>query len=195
MTYSKSWVDLCNRALDRLGMVNQHISSLTETSREAAYCSEFLPDAVEAVLGAWDWHCARKRQVLTPDVQKPAFGWANSFVLPIDCARIVEITSDSYAVPYEAETSRVLSDADSLNLVYISKPETPNLLIPSVRRAISITLAYFLSTAMTGDNNVVTVASAEMTSALELAKQQDSRSNYDPQAAGADWYDKARYEE
>jgi hypothetical protein len=191
--YTASWTQICNRALGRLG--SDTITDLSEGNKNAEYCGRFLPEAIEHVLGQWDFKFARRRQRLAPNADSPAFGWKQQFNYPMDCIRLVKVyggsslkPEESECVPYQVENGKILADVDALQVIYIARPDDPNLLPQSVRKAISTHLAYLLSTPLTSSEQLIALIAAEAQTAIETAKKEDAQMNYDPDAEGKDFH-------
>jgi len=197
VNYTASWTQICNRALGRLG--SDTITDLSEGTQNADYCNRFLPEAIEYILGQWDFKFARKRQRLALNADRPAFGWKYQFNYPMDCIRLVKVyggsnekPEDSECVPYQMENGKVLTDAEALQIIYIARPDDPNLLPQSVRKAISTHLAYLLATPLTSNEQLIALVAAESQAAIEIAKKEDAQMNYDPDAVGKDFHTEAR---
>ncbi|MDR2095883.1 MAG: hypothetical protein LBP76_10265 [Treponema sp.] len=195
--YTASWTQICNRALGRIGATA--ITDLSDGGKNAEYCGRFLPQAVEYVLGQYNFNFARRRARLAPNAEKPAFGWREQFNYPADCIRLVKVYGghdaapcEGRAVPYQAENGKILADTDELQIVYIARPDDPNRLPEAIRDAVSTHLAYLLSTALTSNEQLIALIAAESRQALELAKKVDGEMNYDPAAAGEDFHIEAR---
>jgi len=195
--YTASWTQICNRALGRLG--SDTITDLAGGTKSAEYCGRFLPEAIEYVLGQWDFKFARRRQRLTPNEEQPIFGWKYQYNYPMDCIRLIAVyggyrerPTESDYVPYEVENGKILSDADALQIIYIARPDDPNQLPQTVRKAISTHLAYLLSTALASNEQLTALIAAESQTTLEIAKRVDAQMNYDPNAAGKDFHTEQR---
>jgi hypothetical protein len=195
--YTASWTQICNRALGRLG--DMTISDLADGTRNAEYCSGFLPQAIEHVLGQYDFNFARRRQRLAPNSEKPVFGWKEQFNYPMDCIRLINVydghsqtPGKGGCIPYQVENGKILTDTDELQIIYIARPNDPNQLPQAVRNAISTHLAYLLATPLTSNEQLIALIAAESRTALELAKTVDAQMNYDPQAAGEEFHTEAR---
>jgi hypothetical protein len=198
MTYAASWTQLCNRALGRLGAIS--ISDLTEGTKNAEFCNTFLAEAIEEVLGQYDWNCCRKRVHLAPDVSGPAFGFQYRFVMPVNCIRAVSVYQGrpekpeaADVIPYAVENGYILADVPELELVYIERPDEPNMMSPAVRKAVSTTLAALLTTPITSSEQLAARVYAESQAAIQQAKKNDAAESYDPLAAGETWYGEERF--
>jgi hypothetical protein len=195
--YTASWTQICNRALARLG--DGTITDLSDGTNTSDYCGLFLPQAVEHILGQYDFNFARKRQRLAPNSEKPLFGWKEQFNYPMDCIRLIKVYGGHSLMPgegervaYQVENGKILSDACELQIVYIARPDDPNQLPQSARNAISTHLAYLLATALTSNEQLIALIAGESRGAIELAKSVDAQMNYDPQAAGQEFHTEAR---
>lgn len=191
--YTASWTQICNRALGRLG--NDTITDLEDGTRTAGYCKRLLPEAIESVLGQWNFKFAKRRITLSPNEDKPLFGWKYQFNLPIDLLRLVEVymghndrPEDCVITPYQVENGKLLADEELIQILYIIKPDDPNSMPQAVRKAISTTLAYLLSTPLTANEQLIALLAGESTAAIEDAKKRDAEMNYDPYANGQEFH-------
>jgi hypothetical protein len=195
--YTASWTQICNRALGRLGSAT--ITDLSDGTKNAEYCGRFLPEAIEYVLGQYDFKFARRRQRLAPNAEKPAFGWKEQFNYPVDCIRLVavygghsQMPEENERIPYQVENGKILANVDELQIIYIARPDDPNQLPQAVRKAISTHLAYLLATPLTSESQTIGLIAAESSTAIEIAKREDAQMNYDPQAEGEKFHTEAR---
>ena len=195
--YTASWTQICNRALGRLG--SDTIVDLDDGSKSAEYCGRFLPEAIEHILGQWDFKFARRRLRLSPNIDRPAFGWNNQFNYPMDLIRLVKVygghnerPDDNDLVPFQVENGMILTDADILRIIYIARPDDPNQLPQSIRKAISTHLASLLATPLTSNEQLIALILSESQRAIEQAKIEDAQMNFDPDAAGRDYHTEAR---
>ena len=124
-------VDICNRALSRLG-TRATISALDENSTEARTVSIWYAATRDTLLRAHDWNFARRRVILADQGAAPT-GWTFRYALPTDCIRLLRITAASAADAARFEvagdsTSRfVLCDEPSAEAVYTARVDDPNL--------------------------------------------------------------------
>jgi hypothetical protein len=170
------------------------ITDTSEASTNAQYCREFLGEAVEDVLGHYDWHCCRRRARLAPDAEKPAFGFSRQFPLPADCIRIISVGTEGLrdAVPYAVENRFIFSDADTLEIVYLELPADPNGLPAPLRKAVYTTLTQLLTIPLTSSEELAARVSVEQQLALKRAREWDAAQEYDPSAEGERWWEEAR---
>lgn len=125
-------VDICNRALSRLG-TRATISALDENSTEARTAYIWYAATRDVLLRSHDWNFARRRGILAEQGSAPT-GWTFRYALPTDCVRLLRIAS---ALPHRDpvrfevagdSTSRfVLCDEPAAEAVYTSRVDDPNL--------------------------------------------------------------------
>jgi len=180
VNYTASWSQICNRALGRLGA--ESITNLDEGTMNSEFCLRFLPEAIEHILGQWDFKFARRRVQLALNAERPLFGWEYQFTLPADLIRIVEVVGQSELDPYQIENGMILANSDAIQLIYIARPDDPNQLPQSIRKAISTHLAYLLSTPLTSNEQLIALLMGESQRAIEQAKVEDAQMNHDPLA-------------
>jgi len=195
INYTASWTQICNRALGRLG--GDTITDLSDGTKSAEYCGRFLPEAVEHVLGQWDFKFTRRRQQLAMNAEQPAFGWKYQYNYPVDCIRLVHVYSEQPSEdidypPYQVENGKILTDAEELYIIYIARPDDPNQMPQSVRKAISTHLAYLLATPLTSNEQLIALIAAESQAAIERAKKEDAEMNFDPFSQGNRFHTEAR---
>jgi hypothetical protein len=187
--YTASWLQICNRALARLSAIE--LTDIDEGTANASFCKTFLPEAVEEVLAQYGWTCCRKRLRIEPLAERPAFGWEYQFPMPNDYVRLVEIWGGGGTLgkhEYQAERGKILANFRELRLVYIAQPDEAVLLSPGVRKAVEVTLAFLLTTAITSSEQLAARLSAERAEAVERARTEDAQESCDPLAEGERWY-------
>jgi len=87
-----SSVQICNRALQRLGV--KRITALTDDSRNARACNVAYDSVRKALLRSHPWGFAVKRASIAADTVAPAFNKARYFTLPSDYLRLLPIDAD-----------------------------------------------------------------------------------------------------
>ena len=116
-----SEVSICNQALGWLG-ANLITSFDDPDSVEAALCKANYAAIRDAVLESEDWSFARQRIVLSsPEVAEPAFGYAYSHVVPVDCLRVINVDDSDRGfdnLDWEYENRRILADAQVVYVKY-----------------------------------------------------------------------------
>ena len=149
-------VDLANMALTMLGQ--QPISNLTDNNNRAKMANQRLADIRDTVLRAHNWNCATKRASLTnKDSVAPAWGYANRFALPSLFIRLVR--TEDPLVDYKIESGNdtgantlfIVTDATSVNILYIYKVTDVSKMDSTLKHAIATRLASDIAVALTGD--------------------------------------------
>lgn len=82
-------VDICNRALGKLGAAT--IISLEDDDPKAVALNVAYPIVRNAELRRRRWRFALARWSLPADAESPSFGYARSFTLPAGCLRVIQI--------------------------------------------------------------------------------------------------------
>jgi hypothetical protein len=150
-----SEVDICNRALQKLGA--KRIVSLTEDSRNARECNASYEILRDEELSAHPWSFARARAQLAADAVSPAFGYANQFPKPVDFLSfsfpMEPPTQDGAGVPsgpfrkdWQIEGDKILTnDSAPLDVVYTRQIKDTTLFHPMFVEALASRLALELN--------------------------------------------------
>lgn len=112
-------VDICNRALGKLGAAT--IISLADDDPKAVALSVAYPSVRDAELRRRRWKFSLRRQKLAAEAVTPAFGYARQFVISADTLRVIQVAewdlgpnlSDYRSAPTEyfsIEGRRILTD-------------------------------------------------------------------------------------
>ena len=125
-------VDICNRALSRLG-TRSTIAALDENSTEARAASIWYAATRDALLRVHDWNFARHRVTLGELGGAPA-GWTYRYALPSDCLRLLRIVSARgdrrparFEVVSDGALRSVLSDEPEAEAIYTMRVVDPTL--------------------------------------------------------------------
>ncbi|MBU1081617.1 MAG: hypothetical protein KKB59_14130 [Spirochaetes bacterium] len=183
--YGNSWVDIANRALGRIGKAR--IDTLTSGDELAQYVNTFLGEAVEYILSARSWSIATRIE-LARSASAPVFGYSYAYVLPTDHINTIAVATDGS--PYLPEGWTILTDSETVYLVYIARPADPSILPGYLKKAISTHLAFLLSTPLTSSDALAARIAQESALALNEAITADAR-RHEPGQADP-WYDEAR---
>ena len=169
LEYSNAWVDLVNEALARIG--SDQITSLDDTTNTAMFCSNLLPSALRTVFGLHNWTCSITRALLTPvSDETPPFEFLYYYNLPTKYIRLIEISTSDYKI----EGNRLLSNEESIQIVYTVLPEDPTTISPTLlRETVVALLAHKLSTPLTGSAQLANSIYSEFASLVAEAKIQN----------------------
>lgn len=162
-------VDICNQALSHIGDLN--ITSLDEPNKSARLCSQFYPIARDKVLSDYEWSFATAYKSLGQITQAPEHsGYDYQFALPKDVLQILEVVD---AEDFEVIGSNIHSNKAPLTIKYVKREENSETYPSAVIEAISMYLAYKLSTPLAADLNLKQMLLQEYVIALEDAKGKD----------------------
>ncbi len=144
--------DIANIALGHLG--EAPIASLDEDTVAARACLLHYAATRDQVLRSHRWNFAQTRVALSALADAPAFGWSYQYALPSDCLRVLECNDtelgDVISEDYVIEGRAILTDATSLNLVYVKKVDDVNQFDALFVEALALKLAIVLSETIRG---------------------------------------------
>ena len=143
-----SVVDICNGALNQLGATT--ILSLTEDSKNARLCNSRYTQVRDALFRTHPWNCLQKRIELALDASAPTWGFKYSYTLPADCLRLLRILD--YDTNYKVEGRKVLSNSETMKILYVSRVTDPNEYDELLRETISASLGADIAFGITSNN-------------------------------------------
>lgn len=184
---------ICNKALDLLG--EPPIISVDDNTRAGRLCKKNFDLARDYVTSLHPWRFARKRVVMAPMTDTPAFGFDNQFQLPSDMLRHFLVTTDANQPleDYKIEGDVLLSDLNPIYLVYIARL-TDALLSrsdPTFAEAVSAYLAFVMATPLTQNSQLQQGMAQYFELSLKRARGIDSK-NDQPQQIHANEFIEAR---
>ena len=182
MDWNATWLSIANTALTRIN--KQVLQTLDESNTSAMLCNVLIPNCVKNILQQNDWHSARKRTLIAPLLETPAFGYAHQFAMPSDFVRRVKVHSD---LPWEKEGEVILSDEEALAITYIAYPSTPGSLDPLIVDTITTLLAAQLSVSLTSDSTITNLLYQESEQKLAKAKLAEDAGEPDEKPDLNDW--------
>jgi hypothetical protein len=143
-----SVVGICNGALNQLGATT--ILSLTEDSKNARLCNSRYTQVRDALFRTHPWNCLQKRIELALDASAPTWGFKYSYTLPADCLRLLRILD--YDTNYKVEGRKVLSNSETMKILYVSRVTDPNEYDELLRETISASLGADIAFGITSNN-------------------------------------------
>ena len=166
-----SVVNMCNSALNLLGAST--ISALTDDTKNARLCNQRYEPVRNRVFRSHAWNCLHKRVQLAQNSTAPVVEYDHAYALPSDCLRVLKIhngTTDSIAtsLDYKLEGRNIVTDIDTVFVIYIALDTDPNNYDTYLRESISHQLAADLAYAIT---NNATLANQYMTRADERLRE------------------------
>ena len=166
-----SVVNMCNSSLNLLGAST--ISALTDDTKNARLCNQRYEPVRNRVFRSHAWNCLHKRVQLAQNSTAPIVEYDHAYALPSDCLRVLKIhngSTDSIAsaLDYKLEGRNIVTDIDTVFLIYIALDTDPNNYDTYLRESISHQLAADLAYAIT---NNATLANQYMTRADERLRE------------------------
>jgi len=149
-----SVVNMCNSALNLLGAST--IANLTDDTKNARLCNQRYEPVRNRVFRSHAWNCLHKRLQLAQNSTAPVVEYDHAYALPSDCLRVLKIhngSTDSIAsaLDYKLEGRNIVTDIDTVFLIYIALDTDPNNYDTYLREAISHQLAADLCYAITNN--------------------------------------------
>jgi hypothetical protein len=166
-----SVVNMCNSALNLLGAST--ISALTDDTKNARLCNQRYEPVRNRVFRSHAWNCLHKRVQLARNSTAPVVEYDHAYALPSDCLRVLKINNGSTDsiltnLDYKLEGRNIVTDIDTVFLIYISLDTDPNNYDTYLRESISHQLAADLAYAIT---NNATLANNYMARADERLRE------------------------
>jgi len=166
-----SVVNMCNSALNLLGAST--IAALTDDTKNARLCNQRYEPVRNRVFRSHAWNCLHKRLQLAQNSTAPVVEYDHAYALPSDCLRVLKIhngSTDSIAsaLDYKLEGRNIVTDIDTVFVIYIALDTDPNNYDTYLRESISHQLAADLAYAIT---NNATLANQYMTRADERLRE------------------------
>ena len=143
-----STVDICNGALNQLGATT--ILSLTEDSKNARLCNSRYTQVRDALFRTHPWNCLQTRLELAASTDSPAWGFTYAYTLPANCLRLLRVLD--YDSNYKVEGRKILSNASTMKILYISRVTDPNEYDELLRETLSAALGADIAYAVTSNN-------------------------------------------
>ena len=165
-----SVVDICNRALSRIGA--SRITSLTDEVEEARACNSAYTQIRDEVLRSAPWNSVSTRGTVAKNSTSPDFEYANSYQLPTDCIRVLDVY---ISMPWVVEGRSMLTDASDVPMYirYVKQETDPNQYDPLLASTVAARLAMELAEELTQSNTKRQLAQSEWQELLRMAKNAD----------------------
>jgi hypothetical protein len=166
-----SVVNMVNSALNLLGAST--ITALTDDTKNARLSNQRYEPVRNRVFRSHAWNCLHKRVQLAQNSTAPVVEYDHAYALPSDCLRVLKIhngSTDSIKtdLDYKLEGRNIVTDIDTVFLIYIALDTDPNNYDTYLRESISHQLAADLCYAIT---NNATLANQYMARADERLRE------------------------
>lgn len=179
-----SVVEICNRALDKLG--EAPIVSLGDEVKASRACARAFPAVRDAVLRDHPWNCAIHRTALAAEAEAPAWGYARRFPLPVDCLRVLAVEPEGAG--WTVEGRAVLTDAAGpLRLRYVRRLADAGLIDPLLAEAIAARLAAELCETLTQSTSKRQALLEDYAEIVTRARAADGQEGSPPPVAESPW--------
>ena len=179
-----SFVEIASNALRLLG--DDPITSFSDDSERARLVNAIYEEMRDEVTRAAVWNCCKSRQVLASLSETPAFGWAYYHQLPADCLRVVDVLSGDTRIDHTIEGRRLMTDASSVNLIFLQRVTDPNEFDVLFISAYTARIAAELALPVSGSNTVATAMwtayDKKITEARTIDSQEGTPANLDAQS-------------
>lgn len=146
-----SQVDLCNKALRRLG--EDPIIALDNNSLWGRRCSAALPEVIRTILNMDVWTSCTKRVELAAESETP-IGFNSAYPLPSDFIKLAAVRLGQYE-DWSLEGNKILTKKDKttpLEIMYVYEVTDPNIYSTALYDSIALGLAHELSGYSTATN-------------------------------------------
>lgn len=175
--------EIANRALQCLG--DTPILDILDNNERARILKRAYDPVRKAELRAHNWNFARKRGVLAPDSEAPAFGFARQFTWPGDCLRILPQACNR---DWTVEGRKILTDAGPvLKLIYVSDVTDTNLMDELFVEAFAKRLAMECAEKVTQSSGKRELAITEYREAIAAARKIGAFEQPEQQFPEDDW--------
>ena len=148
-------VQICNLALARLG--DARITSLSDSTAQATYCSLFYAQTVEELQADFDWSFCREQQNLSGGTS-PITGYSVKYSLPSDFIRAIRVNgidaSENFGTWEIIGTELHTNFSGAVSLDYIANTTTTTQFPAIFVEALSIKLAAVLAMPLTGSKDL-----------------------------------------
>lgn len=173
-----SIVDICNRALQKLGA--ERIISLSQDSTSARACNLAYEAVRDAELRSHTWNFSIKRASLAADATAPVYGYDYAYTLPSDCLRLLsnDHAEDFYPNKWKVEGRKILSNADApLQIRYVSRVEDTTKYDAMFSEMLSCKLAMEMCEELTQSNSKRQLAAEEYKATMREARKMNAFEN------------------
>lgn len=179
-----SVVDICNRALSKIGAAR--VTAITDSKP----CNSAYEAVRDRVFRAYPWNCLMERAQLAPLSTDPVYEYDYQYQIPSDCNRVIEVDT-----PYQwvVEGRKILTDeGDVLNIRYQKKETDPAKYDSILIEALAARLAFEICEEITQSNTKKELAFNDYVDILREAKRADAQEQGPNKLKESDWVT-ARY--
>lgn len=190
---SISEVDICNSALDLLG-VGRSIVSFTDGTGLANTLRRRYPISRDTVLRMHEWNFAIQRANLPQLEEGPVSGYSYQYQLPTDpyCLRVLCMTN-VIGAEYRIEGRRLLTNVNECSIKYISQVTDTTKFDPLFIDVLAVRIAADVAYKITQSRFIAQNMKAEFEYNLQRAKGIDNLEGTEPDPAeNTSWTNEGR---
>ncbi len=165
-----SRVEICNRALDKLG--SAAITSLDDNVKAARACARMFDAVRDSELRDHQWNFATARASLPELDETPVYEFSKQYQLPGDCLKVIDVdpTGD-----WKIEGRRVVTDISApLRIKYIQRVQDTSSFDALFVEALAARMAQELCEALTQSNSKKRAAQEDYAQAIRRARRADA---------------------
>lgn len=185
-------VQICNLAVSIAGAPD-YIQSLDENSVIARRCSFLFEPCAEMVLRLHAWNSATASAQLAENTSAPGLLYENSFALPHDCVKVINVFEDADAYsPYDRwkiSGRNIETGLSAVYLRYIQMPEDYRQLDVLLADSIAHCMAMRLAPSYIKDKEMLQLLSVQFERVLQTARAQDTLENKEAFTENSPWED------
>lgn len=165
-----SRVEICNRALDKLG--SAAITSLDDNVKSARACARMFDAVRDAELRDHQWNFATARASLPEVDDAPIYGFAKQYQMPGDCLRVLDV--EPYA-DWKIEGRRVLTNVSApLRIKYVQRVTDTSSFDALFVEALAARMSLELCETLTQSNSKKRAAQDDYAQAIRRARRADA---------------------
>jgi len=163
-----SSVGIVNSALVRIN--NTTIIAFTDGTKPANLANQLYDKTRERLLFDYPWRFAFKRVKLAQTTNTPASDYDKEYQLPSDWIRTIKVS----AFDYSHEGNLILSNENSMDMLYVSNVTDPNIMTAGFREVLSLALAVQFAIGLANSNTLYQLMLKEFTTYLRSLKSSSS---------------------
>jgi hypothetical protein len=167
-----SKVSISNMALVRIGV--NSITSLTEDSEQARLCNLVFNQSLDYLLQLYPWNFALVRTSLAQSSSNPIYDYAYQYQLPTDpfCLQVVSVEDGT---EYKIEGRLLLTDEQSINIIYIKRVTDMNELTALFIETMIFYMGAQLALPLTNNKGMADAMFSQYQVALQKARMRDAQ--------------------
>jgi hypothetical protein len=185
-------VSICSNALLMLGAQTINDFADQENLDRAKLCANLYPTVRDDMLRAHPWNCCIKRAVLAPDAVAPAFGYSQSFELPADFSRVLEVGTNGCQIDYLVEGRTIQANTTVLELRYVFRNEVENTWDAHLVKLVTLAMAAAMAYPVTQSASMQQTMEQKLETSLRRARAVDGQED-PPQTLGDERLYAARF--